>query len=68
MPKKKQQEAKTEERFHVFAKIQHDDGDIEPRRLWLENFTRKGDAEMAANQATKYNPGIVLAAWVEIAA
>jgi hypothetical protein len=52
-----------QERFHVYAKIKHNDGEIEPRRLYLENFARFGDAAMAAYQA-KQDPH-VLAAWVE---
>jgi len=38
-------------------------GEIEPRRLYLENFTRFADAAMAAYQA-KQDPH-ALAAWVE---
>jgi hypothetical protein len=47
----------------VYCKLKHLDGEIEPRRLYLEGFTRFGDAAMAAYQAR--NDPHVLAAWVE---
>jgi len=51
--------------FNVYAKIKHTDGQIEERRLWLENFTTREEAERYARSALRCDPDMVLRAWVE---
>jgi len=53
------------ETFNVYATIKHDDEQIEERRLWLENFTTREEAERFARLAVEHNPGVVIRAWVE---
>ena len=55
------------ERFNVYATIKHTDDQIEERRLWLEGFTSREEAERFARLAVEHNPGVVLRAWVESA-
>jgi hypothetical protein len=53
------------ETFNVYATIKHGDGQVEKRRLWLENFTTREEAERFARLAVEHNPGVVIRAWVE---
>lgn len=49
--------------YRVIAKITHSDGDIEPRRVYLEHLSKE-DAERHAELAVKLND-CVTAAWIE---
>jgi len=55
--------------FNVYARIKHSDGQIEERRLWLENLSQE-EAERQAQLAVTTNPddgsgrAVVLHAWV----
>jgi hypothetical protein len=55
------------ETFNIYATIKHDNGQTEERRLWLENFTTREEAERFARLAVEHNPGVVIRAWVEAA-
>lgn len=61
----------TEETYNVYAKIKHRTSKwktqpvIEQRRLWLEGFTTRDEAEKFAGLAVDHNKGVVLKAWVE---
>lgn len=48
--------------FNVYAKIKHEDGQIETR-LWLQGFSTYGEAKKAAAGAVMFND-CVIEAWI----
>lgn len=50
-------------KYNVFATIKHSDGQIEPRRLWLQDL-EEAEAQRLADIAQRHN-ACVIRAWAE---
>jgi hypothetical protein len=53
------------ERFNLFVKLKYASGRIDPRYLLIADIATREEAERFAHNAVVYNPGVVLAAWIE---